>query len=80
MNNGSGYPLPLFICFRLFVLVRDERQGLLYKVIALAQLVDRVMDEICGDVVERVSQIVELLGMMTVMVEHVLKKGEGFFR
>ncbi|MBQ3329187.1 MAG: hypothetical protein IJG88_04455, partial [Eggerthellaceae bacterium] len=53
--------------FGLPELFRDDLEALaerraagkdvqLYKVIGLAQLVDRDMDEICGDVVERVSQ------------------------
>ena len=56
----------VFICHQLRVC--DERQGMLQQVVALAQLVDRIVDEICGDIVEGVSQIVELLGVMAVVV------------
>ena len=62
------------------LLILYERQGLLDEVVALSQLVDRLVDEISRDYVEVVRKIVQLFGVMAVVIQHVLQQSKGLFR
>ena len=62
------------------LLVLNQGQGLFDEVVALAELVDRLVDEISRDFVEVVRKIVQLFGVMAVVIQHVLQKSKGFFR
>ena len=64
----------------LFAFVRDQRKGLLDEIVALAELVDRLVDEVACDFVEAVRQVVQLFGVVAVVVKHVLQKRQSFLR
>jgi hypothetical protein len=57
-----------------------KRKCLLDEVVALAELVDCVVDQIACHVVEAVREIVQLLGVMPVVIEHVVEESERFLR
>ena len=40
---------------------------------------DRLVDEVSRDLVEAVSKVMQLLGVMAVVIQHVLQKSKGFF-
>ena len=61
------------------LLILYQRQSLLDKIVALAQLVDRLVDEIACDLVKIVCEVVQLFGVMAVVIQHVLQKSKGFF-
>ena len=60
--------------------VSDKRKSLLYEVIALAKLVDSLMDQVAAYFVKAVSKIVELFCMVAVVAQHIGEKSQGFFR
>ena len=62
------------------LLILYQRQSLFDEIVALSQLVDRLVDEISRDLVEVVRKIVQLFGVMAVVIQHVLQKSKGFFR
>ena len=61
------------------LLILYQRQSLLDKIVALAQFVDRLVDEISCDLVKIVCEVVQLFGVMAVVIQHVLQKSKGFF-
>ena len=60
--------------------VLNERQCLLYKVIALTELVDGLMNQVLGNVIKAVREIVQLLCVMAVVAEHISEQSQGFLR
>lgn len=60
--------------------VLNERKSLLYKIIALPELVDCIVDKVAGYVVEAMSEVMKLLSVMPVVVKHVFKKSKSLFR
>lgn len=68
------------MAIRFALLVLYKRKSLFDKIVALAELVDCVVDQIARHLVEAVREIMQLLGMVSVVVEHVLQKSECFFR
>ena len=60
--------------------VIDERKSLLYKVIALTELIYSLMDQILGNVIEAVREIMQLLCMMAVVAEHLCEQSKGLLR
>ena len=67
-----------FQCSTLCILY--QRQGLLNEVVAFAKFIHCVMDQVAGNIVEAVREIVQLFGMVPVVAEHVIEKCESFFR
>ena len=64
----------------LAVGVGDQGESLLKQVIALAELVDGIVDQVSGDIIKAMAKVVELFGVMAVVVEHILQKCQSFFR
>ena len=62
------------------LLILYQRQCLLDEVVAFAQLVYCVVDKVARYIIEAVTEIVQFLGVMPVVVEHVLQKCESFLR
>ena len=62
------------------LLILDKRQGLFNEIVAFAELVDSLMDQVAGNLVKAVSEVVKLLCMMPVMAQHVGQKSQSFFR
>jgi hypothetical protein len=70
------YAQQKLISFRVI----DERKSLLYKVIALAELIYSLMDQILGNIVKAVRKIMQFLCMMTVVTEHICEQSKSLLR
>ena len=68
------------VFFNRDLCVFDERKSLFDKVVAFAELVDCVVDQIACHVIETVREIVQFFGVMPVVIEHVVEKRESFLR